>query len=246
MKVLFVAGRWAQELEEKAALENVAELDMIVPENQEQLAEKAKDAEIVITSYPVSAQVMRAAKKLKMIQVTSVGYENIDMDGAAENGIVVCNVAEANADSVAELAFAPGTGQVAPNFIVPDSGQSLQVMLDFGQVQPNSNYKYEECLKVTNNKPYSVDLYVDNVSGNILSLLPNAQLEIWGSDSPWPWMWENIPGSSTRYPATASNFYTIPAYGTTYISFRLTTSYYATGGTYTGTVTFYAWRWQSR
>ena len=148
--------------------------------------------------------------------------------------------------SVAELAFAPGTGQVAPNFIVPDSGQSLQVMLDFGQVQPNSNYKYEECLKVTNNKPYSVDLYVDNVSGNILSLLPNAQLEIWGSDSPWPWMWENIPGSSTRYPATASNFYTIPAYGTTYISFRLTTSYYATGGTYTGTVTFYAWRWQSR
>jgi len=105
MKVLFVAGRWAQELEEKAALENVAELDMIVPENQEQLAEKAKDAEIVITSYPVSAQVMRAAKKLKMIQVTSVGYENIDMDGAAENGIVVCNVAEANADSVAELAF---------------------------------------------------------------------------------------------------------------------------------------------
>jgi D-3-phosphoglycerate dehydrogenase len=105
MKVLFVAGRWAQQLEEKAALQEVAEFEMIVPENQEQIAEKAKDIDIIITSYAISGQVMRSAKRLKMIQVTSVGYENIDMEAAAENGVVVCNVAEANANSVAELAF---------------------------------------------------------------------------------------------------------------------------------------------
>ena len=105
MKVLFVAGRWAQQLEEKDALQKFVDFDMIVPENQQQIAEKAGDADIIITSYAIGDEVMKAAKNLKMIQVTSVGYENIDMDAAKKYGVAVCNVAEANADSVAELAF---------------------------------------------------------------------------------------------------------------------------------------------
>ncbi|MCJ7610087.1 hypothetical protein MUP00_10550, partial [Candidatus Bathyarchaeota archaeon] len=105
MKVLFVAGRWAQQLEEKEALQKLADFDMIVPENQQQIAEKALEADIIITSYAIGEDVMKAAKNLKMIQVTSVGYENIDMDAAKKYGVAVCNVAEANADSVAELAF---------------------------------------------------------------------------------------------------------------------------------------------
>lgn len=105
MKVLFVPGRWAQELEEISAIEKVAELDTVVPENQEEISEKAMDVDIIITSYAISEKVIRSAKKLKMIQVTSVGYETIDMEAAAKYGVVVCNVAEANADSVAELAF---------------------------------------------------------------------------------------------------------------------------------------------
>jgi len=105
MKVLFVAGRWAQRLEKEDALKEVGEFEMIVPENQEQIVEKVKDVDIMITSYAISGQVIRSAKRLKMIQVTSVGYENVDVDAAEENGVVICNVAEANGNSVAELVF---------------------------------------------------------------------------------------------------------------------------------------------
>jgi D-3-phosphoglycerate dehydrogenase len=105
MKVLFVGGRWAQQLEEEDALAKVTDFDVIAPQNQEQICEKAKDADIIVTSYPISSQVIKSAKNLKMIQVITVGHENIDMDAAAECGVVVCNSAMANANNVAELAF---------------------------------------------------------------------------------------------------------------------------------------------
>jgi len=108
MKILFIAGRWAQNIEESKnyqALAEKAEVDLTTEEDQAVLAAKAEDVDVIITGAPVSSEIINRAKRLKMIQTTSVGYDRIDVDTAAANGIIICNVAEANANSVAELVF---------------------------------------------------------------------------------------------------------------------------------------------
>ena len=108
MKVLFIAGRWAKDIESTGNFKQLAKkADVVVTREEDQgvLAEMAKDAEVIITGAPVSAEIFKSAEKLKMIQTTSVGYDRIDVESAATNGVVICNVAEANANSVAELVF---------------------------------------------------------------------------------------------------------------------------------------------
>lgn len=108
MKILFIAGRWAQNIEESKnyqALAEKAEVDLTSEEDQGVLAAKAEDVDVIITGAPVSAEMINRANRLKMIQTTSVGYDRVDVDAAAANGVIICNVAEANAYSVAELVF---------------------------------------------------------------------------------------------------------------------------------------------
>jgi D-3-phosphoglycerate dehydrogenase len=108
MKILFIAGRWAQNVEESKnyqALAEKAKVDLTSEEDQAALAAKAEDVDVIITGAPVSAEMINRAKRLKMIQTTSVGYDRVDVDAAATNGVIICNVAEANANSVAELVF---------------------------------------------------------------------------------------------------------------------------------------------
>jgi phosphoglycerate dehydrogenase-like enzyme len=108
MKILFIAGRWAKNIEESKkyqALAEKAEVDLTSEEDQGVLAAKAEDVEVIITGAPVSAEIINRAKRLKMIQTTSVGYDRVDVDAAIANGVIICNVAEANANSVAELVF---------------------------------------------------------------------------------------------------------------------------------------------
>lgn len=108
MKILFVTGRWAREVEKSEKfkeLEKIAGVEVTREIDQKILSEKAKDVDIIITGAPISAEVIDAAKKLKLIQATSVGYDRIDVDAAITNGVTICNVAEANANSVAELCF---------------------------------------------------------------------------------------------------------------------------------------------
>ncbi len=108
MKILFIAGRWAQNIEESKkyqALAAKAEIDLTSEEDQGVLAAKAEDVDVIITGAPVSAEIINRAKRLKMIQTTSVGYNRVDVDAAAAKGVIICNVAEANANSVAELVF---------------------------------------------------------------------------------------------------------------------------------------------
>lgn len=108
MKILFMAGRWAQNVEESKnyqALTGKAEVHLTRETDQNVLAGMAEDVDVIITGAPVSAKMINNAKRLKMIQTTSVGYDRIDVDMAAANGVIICNVAEANANSVAELVF---------------------------------------------------------------------------------------------------------------------------------------------
>ena len=108
MKVLFVGGRWARDIERSESLMELreyAEVEVTRETDQAVLAEKAEDVDVIITGAPITAAVIEAASKLKLIQTTSVGYDRIDVASAAEKGVAICNVAESNANSVAELVF---------------------------------------------------------------------------------------------------------------------------------------------
>lgn len=108
MKVLIVTGRWAKNIEESPVFDDLAEEAEVVittEMDQDVLSGMVEDVDIIITGAPITAKVINKAEKLKLIQTTSVGFDHIDAETAAENGIAICNVAEANANSVAELTF---------------------------------------------------------------------------------------------------------------------------------------------
>lgn len=52
----------------------------------------------------IDRPVIEAAERLKVIARYGTGVDNVDLEAAREQGIVVCNTPGANADSVAELA----------------------------------------------------------------------------------------------------------------------------------------------
>ena len=108
MKVLFVAGRWAQDVDKSERLKELrkhATVDVALSGEEKQLIEKVGDIDVIITGGPITAAVINAAPKLKMIQTTSVGFEYIDEATAADKGVIICNVAGVNANSVVELDF---------------------------------------------------------------------------------------------------------------------------------------------
>ncbi len=146
--------------------------------------------------------------------------------------------------NVAELAFAPGGGTVSPDFVQTDPGNPMQVIMEFGNVQPNSQYLYEETLKITNNKPYAVQLKVSAVTWPMTAAQGN--LEIWHggcANNLYAWMY------SSQFGGVQPGTINLTAAGTPgdhdYISFFLQTNYGCPAGTYNGTVTFYAWVWQA-
>ena len=73
----------------------------------EQVVERAKDAEMVITNKVVfSKEVMEALPKLRYIGVLATGYNVVDTKAAKERGIVVTNIPAYSTQSVAQLAIA--------------------------------------------------------------------------------------------------------------------------------------------
>ncbi len=68
----------------------------------EDLARVADVDAIVVSLEPITAQLIAACPKLKIIQRLGVGYENLDLEAAAKRGIPCCNTAGVNKESVAE------------------------------------------------------------------------------------------------------------------------------------------------
>lgn len=94
---------------ELAELQQVAEVDTAPITSEQEWFAKSKDVyamtppRIKLDSYPTFLQ---QAKELKMIQTPSVGYNGIDLATCTERGVVVCNVAEIMAESVAQHTWA--------------------------------------------------------------------------------------------------------------------------------------------
>ena len=87
-----------------------------------QLLEAVSDVDaLIIRSDKVTAEVIAAAKNLKIVVRAGAGYDNVDLAAASARGIVVMNTPGQNSNAVAELAlammiymsrnrFTPGTG----------------------------------------------------------------------------------------------------------------------------------------
>ncbi|MCF6331860.1 MAG: NAD(P)-binding domain-containing protein [Draconibacterium sp.] len=59
----------------------------------------------IIRSDKIDAEVLGAAKKLKIVVRAGAGYDNVDLKAATENNVVVMNTPGQNANAVAELAI---------------------------------------------------------------------------------------------------------------------------------------------
>lgn len=75
---------------------------------KKELKEKIVDVDGIITmlSDAMDKEVIDAAKKLKVIANYAVGYNNIDIEYAAEKNILVCNTPDVLTETTAELAVA--------------------------------------------------------------------------------------------------------------------------------------------
>ena len=73
----------------------------------EELAKVADADAIIVSGQQVTEQLLAACTKLKIIQRTGVGYENLDLEAAAKRGIPCCNIPGVNKESVAEHGMLP-------------------------------------------------------------------------------------------------------------------------------------------
>jgi D-3-phosphoglycerate dehydrogenase len=75
--------------------------------SQEDLVAAAADADaMIIRSDKVTAEVIAAAPRLKLVVRAGAGYDNVDLAAASAKGIVVMNTPGQNSNAVAELAVA--------------------------------------------------------------------------------------------------------------------------------------------
>lgn len=72
-----------------------------------QVAERAKDADILVTNkVPLSRSILERLKTLRFIAVSATGYDMVDIDAAAEKSIPVSNVPEYGTETVAQYVLA--------------------------------------------------------------------------------------------------------------------------------------------
>ncbi len=74
--------------------------------SKQQLLDAVADVDaIIIRSDIVDAEVLAAAKNLKIVVRAGAGYDNVDLNAATANNVCVMNTPGQNANAVAELVF---------------------------------------------------------------------------------------------------------------------------------------------
>lgn len=90
-----------------APLEELGNVTIYEFTKPEDIVERAKDAEILITNKTVlSAETINALPKLQYIGTLSTGFNVIDCEAAKQRGIPVCNVPTYCTTAVAQFTFA--------------------------------------------------------------------------------------------------------------------------------------------
>lgn len=82
--------------------ENGVAYDMVEPGSLEDLTAATKDHEAIVTFFPLDEEKINAlSDSIKGIVVTSIGYDNIDVEAANKRGIMVCNIPDYCVEEVA-------------------------------------------------------------------------------------------------------------------------------------------------
>lgn len=93
---------------------------------QSDLIAAAADADaMIIRSDKVTAEVLDAAKRLKIVVRAGAGYDNVDLAAATAHGVVVMNTPGQNSNAVAELAIAMMIFMARTQF-TPATGSEIQ------------------------------------------------------------------------------------------------------------------------
>ena len=111
----------------KQVIDNVG-FEFLLLENytdKSQLLDAVKEANaIIIRSDIIDAEVLEAAKNLKIVVRAGAGYDNVDLTAATAHNVVVMNTPGQNSNAVAELASAMMV-YAARNFFDGSSGTEL-------------------------------------------------------------------------------------------------------------------------
>lgn len=87
-------------------IESLGDLTVYPRTNIDQIVERARDAEIILTNKcPLSAETLAQLPKLKFISVLATGYNVVDTAYTARHNIPVSNVPIYGTDAVAEFVF---------------------------------------------------------------------------------------------------------------------------------------------
>lgn len=94
--------------------------------DKKQLFDAVADVDaLIVRSDKVTAEVIGAARNLKIVVRAGAGYDNVDLAAATARGIVVMNTPGQNSNAVAELAIAMMI-YMARNRFTPGTGSEIQ------------------------------------------------------------------------------------------------------------------------
>lgn len=82
-------------------LKELGEITVYDNTTQEELEERAKDADVLIfNKVKIGKNIIEKSKSLKLLCVFATGYDNIDIEAAKSHGVAVCNVPGYSTESV--------------------------------------------------------------------------------------------------------------------------------------------------
>lgn len=89
-------------------LDDVAQVDFLPTMKEDELAEKIKDydALMIRSETKVTKKILESALKLKIVGRAGVGVDNVDIESATQNGIIVVNSPDGNTNAAAEHTIA--------------------------------------------------------------------------------------------------------------------------------------------
>lgn len=95
-------------------------------EGEDELVEAVRDADaLVVRSDKVTARVLDAALRLKIVVRAGAGFDNLDLNACTSHGVVAMNTPGQNSNAVAELAVALMIFMARTQF-TPSTGTEIQ------------------------------------------------------------------------------------------------------------------------